>query len=221
METKTEHPILFSGAMVRAIMTGHKTMTRRVVKTNSHTGLPFGDFTGFKDSLGFPASEGFLWAGFGNPESPCYVKCPYGRVGDRLWVRETWNVLAGYDGGGMRPYQKIPNMKTCHTVLIYAADVDKRKMRPSIHMPRWASRITLEIVSIRVERLQVIDELGALDEGVECERIIKGVLNGVPGEFAEGEAREGFIKLWDSINAKRGFGWKVNPWVWVIEFKRI
>jgi len=125
--------------------------------------------------------------------------CPY-KVGMRLWVRETWGL-----------YDTEPKDGPEHAMIFYrASDGDNYELRyqlwrPSIFMPRWASRIMLEIVRVRVERLQDISEVDAKAEGVT----------------AASSARESYQTLWDQINKKRGWAWECNPWVWVIEFKKL
>jgi len=164
-----ERPILFSGPMVRAILEGRKTQTRRIVKPQ-------------------PLRDRGVMA-FNDGEHP-QMRCPYGKPGDRLWVRETWCP-------DVEPY-----------TFRYKADGDEplERWRPSIHIPRWASRITLEVVSVRVERLQNISEDDALAEGITLvERGTSPV--------------DQFNKLWESINGPGS--WEANPWVWVVEFKRI
>ena len=179
---KNEHPILFSTEMVRAILNGRKTQTRRVIKPQP-SGIRLSPFvkSGIEDIHGYE------------------IKIKY-HVEDMLWVRETW---ADFEGGINLPFEPI----------MYKADDDtaKYKWRPSIYMPRWASRITLEITNVRVERVQEISEDDARQEGCKS---WKGVLG--DGEMS---AREAFIRLWNSINQKRGYGWDVNPYVWVIEFE--
>lgn len=190
--TTKERPILFSGEMVRAILGGHKTQTRRVVKPQPHAGARWG-LQGWEDGHG------------------CALRNPYGQPGDLLWVRETW------------AYNEAQGT-------IYAADGDtpdpddndgpercRGRWRPSIHMPRWASRITLEVVSVRVERVQSITHEDALAEGIEdAEPGADLRIAGLPYSFA----RTRFCLLWNSINAARGYSWEVNPWVWVVEFRR-
>jgi hypothetical protein len=133
-------------------------------------------------------------------------ECPYGQPGDRLWVRETWRYA------DMAPRSRRVEFK---------ADGDHPgpfPWKPSIHMPRWASRIMLEVTGVRVERLQEITEKGARAEGCH------GMGSNGDAEFPpEGiiSAVEDFRDLWDSINESRGFGWDKNPWVWVVEFKRV
>jgi len=191
-----ERPILFSGPMVRPIIEGRKTQTRRVIKMK-----PSGNFLGYiKERLSY-------W--FQNEPLSIEIKCPFGVPGDRLWVRETyfWN--------GINEDQK--NNEHCY----YRADGEIQeqvedsegftKWNPSIFMPRWASRITLEIENVRVERLQEITEEDALKEGCE---IGHGLDDSSPF-FAKGQ----FKQLWDTINGPRS--WSENPWVWVIEFKRV
>ena len=171
-----ERPILFSGEMVRAILDGKKTQTRRVAKG---VALEWLDDAGFDPE--FVAKDNDL--------------CPYGKVGDRLWVRETW---------GMLPHPKQASQ------IIYKADneIDLDKWKPSIHMPRWVSRIVLEITDIRIERVQDITASDIKMEGVDVfgDDLVKKTL---------------FSDLWNKINAKRGFGWDKNPWVWVVTFKRV
>ncbi len=184
-----ERPILFSGPMVRALLADIKTQTRRVVKPQPRRvdgGVPFGDA---------PA-----WA-HAEPGS-AMMRCPYGIRGDRLWVREAWRpVHSGDKSLGAQ----------------YRADVsrDQTVWRPSIHMPRWASRITLEVTGVRVERLQDIGEADATSEGVDS---VYGDLYGIaePGERVQ---RAKFHLLWESINGPGS--WAENPLVWAVEFRRV
>ena len=180
-----ERQILFSGPMVRAILAGQKTQTRRVARLTDagHVKEPRGNRR---------------W----HTEDPdAAMACPYGQPGDRLWVREAWQSHVG-------PYGES---------IVYAhkaTDDDcLGPWRPSIFMPRAFSRMTLEIVSVRFEQLLEITEEDAKSEGV------------TPSDAALKVAHrpytESFIELWDSINAKRGIGWDSNPWVWVIEFRRV
>lgn len=185
----SEKPILFSGAMVRAILEGRKSQTRRVVK-------PPAPFTSTDADLDIQ------WAVGG-------MKCPYGKPGDHLWVREMWKPRGVGQGCATTP-------------VIYAAEYTfpnvVKAMRPwktSIFMPRWASRITLEIVEVRVQRLQDISEEDARAEGVGPLRADGRMLYGAY------PASDEFADLWDSINMKRGFGWNGNPFVWAITFKRV
>ena len=173
-----ERPILFSGPMVRAILDGRKTQTRRVVKPQP-------------DWIRPRVSDDGIAHGYCGSGPTDGIKCPYGTVGDRLWVRESW-AKSGEVGDATEYRADNP-------------DPIGAKWRPSIHMPRWASRIDLEITGIRVERLQEISERDAMAEG--CEYLTNSV------------ARSNFVKLWISINGQDS--WSANPWVWVIEFKRI
>lgn len=195
-----ERPILFSGPMVRAILEGRKTMTRRVVKLRHGA-----DVVVVNGKVWKPARVDY--AG--------YVDCPYGQVGDRLWVRESmlfdpdqgWRYSA--DGADVidENYGKI------------------NQRCPSIHMPRSCCRILLEITGVRVERLHEISEADAQAEGVE--RVVAGVgwrrycdpdseEVGVP---PCGDARRSFRSLWKFINGDES--WNANPWVWAVEFKRV
>lgn len=175
-----ERPILFSGAMVRAILDGRKRQTRRVAK----------EFDGLdvdKVLARFPRQRG----------------CPYGEPGDRLWVRETW----APDQCRADVFDPEPDR------LAYAADFvgePMRRWRPSIHMPRTACRLVLEITEVRVERLNDCSEADAEAEGI-------AFLREVPDVDETLTARQLYECLWDSINGARA--WEKNPWVWVVEFR--
>lgn len=195
-----ERPILFSGPMVRAILEGRKTQTRRAVKRAEDMEFDPCD-----------PSYGPFWKPYctGVPES-VKVPCPYGKIGDRLWVRES-----GYQPPHLTPKMLREGADTWPHY-IYSADGDEKewcrengwKSRPSIHMPRWASRITLEIVSVRVERLNAITHIDAIAEG--C----------TPHPDAPAQSMgDDYKGLWESINGPGS--WDLNPWVWVIEFRRI
>jgi hypothetical protein len=225
IETK-ERSILFSGAMVRAILEGRKTMTRRVVKPTQsmpkvaplrmEPWIVKGDEQETDDD-GLPC-----WAGF-HPDYPGEAKwfsCPYGGVGDRLWVRETharvwynaadgWQTIYRADTGNDGPMDG-------------SADGESQHWKPSIFMPRSLSRITLEVASVRVERVQEISEADAKAEGADQEfRTVLMSPSGCKDYHIPLSYRGGFANLWDEINGKRGFGWAVNPWVWVVEFRRL
>lgn len=220
-----ERPILFSGAMVRAILEGRKSQTRRVVKNP-----PAPVFCGLKSTLGYPTSEGSTWAGFGDPSDPMYVRCPYGQPGDRLWVRETWaetdrgcgTPVVAYAAGGCiavgRDGSTGPD--TLLPTIAWDETPQPERWRPSIHMPRWACRLVLEVTGVRVERLQAISEDDALSEGIDTEG--DDYLNG-EGWKAAGSAispeRYAFASLWRRINGDAS--WDANPWVWVVEFRRV
>lgn len=187
-----ESPILFSAPMVRAILSGQKTQTRRIAKLT--------DAAHVKEPRGHRR-----W----HPADPDAKNAsPYGQPGDRLWVSEKFRLIGEGPGDKVEWFgrEKIQ----------YFADEDQSyigKYRPSIHMPRWASRITLEITDVRVERLQDISEDDAIAEGVYA-----GFLEYDNGEGTE-TAKESFALLWNSLNGSGS--WKSNPWVWVVEFKRI
>ena len=191
-----ERPILFSGPMVKAILDGSKTQTRRGVKQ---------DREGLLDCKPTPAWDAF-WQ--------C-VACPYGKPGDRLWVRETWSADAWFDGHAPNDIPDsayIAYVSGRHAVAWPAA---MGKVRASIHMPRWASRILLEVTDVRVERAQDISEADAQAEGVKVDGNGHAVRDDVVNV---GGARTAFAELWESINGAGS--WAANPWVWVVEFRR-
>jgi hypothetical protein len=190
-----ERPILFSAPMVRALLDGRKTMTRRVLNKQPDP-----------DGLSRLADQR-VWH---DTSARAYL-CPYGQPGDLLWVRESW--AARLDQDHLSPSQ-LPRGtvgywadgpgKCCNTGCAGAAG----RVRAAMHMPRWASRILLEITSVRVERLHEISNEDAFAEGIN---------RPIDARYPVDE----FRALWDSISAARGFGWDVNPWVWVVEFRII
>jgi len=189
----TERPILMNGEMVKALLAGSKSQTRRLMKPQ-----PF-------KLCGITYWKDFSWCpGANQPDIASH--CPLGIAGSHLWVRETWQdgEFAQNEPKGPVYRATDPNWETC----------EGWKWKPSIFMPRSASRITLEILEVRVQRLQDISEDDAKAEGVgECQH---GLL------IDEGcNYRGGFQNLWESMNAKRVFGWAENPWVWCISFRRI
>lgn len=193
-----EKPILFSGQMVRAIIDRRKTQTRRIVK-------PQPDW--IDKSVMF-------WRGKAAMINE--HRCPYGQPGDRIWVRESHAPAADCWGRWERSIEKNCNLFGPGE-LHYKADSGKPyidRWRPSIHMPRWASRITLEITGVRIERLCDIDKTDSIAEGCA------GGHGAIAGYTYNATPIEQFRALWDSINAKRA-PWASNPWVWVIEFRRI
>lgn len=184
----TERPILFSGSMVRALLSGQKTQTRRICKPQPAS--PFQSVSG-------------AWVDM-RESGIAAIRCPYGEPGDRLWVRETWTT-----SDKVLPWIEDP--------FIYGADLNENgvtkwaaRWKPSIHMPRAASRITLEVTDICIERLQDISTEDARAEGYST---------------MEGP-RPWFSRIWDEINARddeksSNVSWSANPWVWVVEFRRI
>lgn len=210
-----EKPILFSGSMVRAILNDYKCQTRRVIKPQP----PHWRWNHYS------WDERCINVASDDDKDGYYVICPYGKPGDRLWVRETWAHDDVYCKdircGNIDHIWWKANEEQFGTANSFAGNA---RWHPSIHMPRWASRITLEIVKIRVEKLQDI----AKDENVE-DIFEEGLPKHAYYEFADNEptdinveeALEDFQDLWNSINAQRGYGWDHNPWVWVIEFKEV
>jgi len=194
-----EYPILFSGEMVQAILDGRKTQTRRVINPQS-----------LLDNKTRVAA--------------CY-ECPYGAPGDLLWVREThwidWYPSGVYDNDGNAG---VVHYRASTQWDVIAKSIDAH-WRPSIFMPRWASRILLEVTDIQVERVQNINDEDARKEGIQdvchCGDYVEshGYHSGHGAVSMPGWATENFSSLWDSINAKRGHSWESNPWVWVVGFK--
>lgn len=186
---------------MRAVIDGRKTQTRRVITSENAQDA---------DDWHFSHEHGLWESGVMGDGGPMahgeWVRCPYGRPGERLYVKETFA-------------KDVPG---CLRGISYRADHSDPRgdgpahpmtWRPSIFMPRWASRISLEVAAVRVERLQSISEGDAVTEGVDSIS-----MDDVPRQ-ATWCRRDDFAQLWNSINAKRGYGWGVNPWVWVVSFR--
>jgi hypothetical protein len=194
-----ERPILFSGPMIRAILDGKKTQTRRVIKPQ-----PANVWTEARMDNGV-ACFGAPWV-----KGIHVMSCPYGKAGDRLWVRETWGLSAVIPMGFQRSAIDAHGVTLARGDLAYRADEPSGRWcwRPSIHMPRWASRLTLEIVDVRVERVTDITPSDAYAEGIS--------------EVYPEHAVLAFQQLWDTINGARpGCAWVDSPWVWVVSFRRV
>jgi hypothetical protein len=219
-----EHPILFSAPMVRAILEGRKSVTRRVLKTQPMPPLPPGplyiiDEPGSR-TFDIHLRPRFSRGQFIGSDRMFTATAPYA-PGDRLWVREAWRTEARHDH---LPPRDVPPT----AIVSYEADYDREpndgcrgRYRPPMFMLRWASRITLEVTGVKVERLQDISEEEAKAEGPEW---ADGPYfpNGVPSHVVHHGWRARFAHLWDSINAKRpGCSWDDNPWVAAISFRRL
>ena len=202
-------PIIFSGAMVRALLADTKTQTRRIVKPQPFNGRPddevrkqmiengaLGQDESLTDLINGAIDHGFI------PEA----KCPYGHTGYRLWVRETY--FGNHFQHPNEPEDERELYYRADGLLNFEGEESLIKWRPSIFMPRWASRITLEIVNVRVERLQDISEEDAKAEGAAW---------GACGSPQEGSHKAGYAQLWENINGPGS--WDANPWVWVVEFR--
>lgn len=213
-----ERPILFSGPMVRALLAGTKTQTRRVVRGIYPPCRPEYD------------SESGLLEWFAGDEAFASTRCPYGVPGDRLVVREAWRYADWTeDGQPWVQYQADGSERLClHTPVEWAdrltdtwaaLSVGKAigepaadsKWRPSIHMPRWASRITLEVTGVRVERLNSISSEDAAAEGWPGPDTENSIASAYPIAW--------YAQLWERINGPGS--WDASPWVWAVEFKRI
>lgn len=216
-----ERGMIFNGEMVRAILDGRKTQTRRPVKFPVHD-----------KNLGCELSGNEL---AGELSAGNYLNSAFGRPGDRIWVRETWAILGNEDGCCIDWEEKLCKADERSAARIYRASCEQKPgnyglwsipddadwkphtkdhqyegaWRPSIHMPRWASRILLEITDVRVERLQSIT-LGDICNEVGC-----GLYDFRPATYGF----QVWEELWKSIYGAEN--WQANPWVWVIEFKRV
>lgn len=253
-----ERPIIFSGEMVKAILDGKKTMTRRVVKTQ-----PRDECTEIATSACFGHVEYRSTSEDRQTQSIlAKIKCPYGKIGDRLWVREAytvtgWNcddgsVYIKYLADGHEQYfdNETDEMECAIDSLVASVckELDKRKVpmlndeaydcsldknkprnRSPMFMPRFASRILLEITDIRVERLNDISEADAVKEGIKEFRI-NCSRDGIKTAYRDysdvhndvvtlNNPTASFRTLWDTLNEKKGYPWASNPWVWVVEFK--
>lgn len=222
-----ERPIMFTGDSVPLIINGTKTQTRRVMKPQLEEFVegplvharchpaPYYD--------AYNGGPGWCWWTSDDRQGSGWRNCPYGRPGDSLWVRETWCPLLDPDhfadpslprdaivygrknGAAYKASSADDDSERCRRELGY-------KWRSPMRMNRWASRLNLELTKVRVERLQEISEEDAKAEGAPL-----GVLPGVgPKRY-----RWGYRHLWNSLNLKRGFAWDTNPWVWVLDFKRV
>jgi hypothetical protein len=226
-----ERPILFKAPMVRALLDGSKTQTRRVAPIRELNILSHpGDMVTWGVSF-LKAVKGVLSSHSGGKFSDLQARSiiasmfnPYGKPGDRLWVRETWQHL---DNVGQRAHEFLPHQKHSRHCFFLADESDPTtkplsgRWRPSIHMPRWASRITLEITGVRVERLQDISEADARAEG--CVLLGQGPSVTTSDLLWSGRewplASAWYRELWEQINGTGS--WNANPWVWVVEFRRV
>lgn len=205
IRVQRERPILMSGPMVRALIAGNKTQTRRIIKRQPSVAV---------EHNGWPVEIARLESGawglcHGGVVHECVGCCPFGDIGDRLWVREAFRRHDGF----------VTYRADCTDV--FNATYGRGFWTPSIHMPRAASRITLEITAVRVERLNDITEEDAKTEGADAP---SGRLGGYPAPWATSKPgplnyRDSYRRLWDSINGKGS--WAKNPWVWRIAFRKV
>lgn len=227
MTERKERPVLFSGPMVRAFLEDRKGKTRRVIQPQP----PAEEAVRQKSGSGYswipPSGRIPHW----RPAGPVWavrelmgrepeLRCPYGAPGDRLWVRETWALEDCGEDGKRVVWQAdraaawaMPRSELGETYYL-PSDHAPDRWRPSIHMPRWASRLTLEVTDVRVERLQAVSADDAVDEGINPST--------VPGVGSDASIIAAFHQFWDSINGERpGCSWEANPYVWVVSFRRL
>ena len=231
-----ERPILFNGEGVRAILDGRKAQTRRVIK-------PQPALWDFLDIMFLPrwTLYGETWKSEGTMREEAPLLCPYGILGDRLWIRETWSTDVDIDSyareGELIPvhYRADPLPEGYEDEAHFLDVTGAEHWSPSIHMPRWACRVVLEVTGVRVERVQeiMVDDVaaegtpGMIGGRYQCTRCNS---NGWSYNYPDGcpycdgtglNHKEHYQRLWDSIYVKRGYGWDMNPWVWGIEFKMV
>lgn len=220
-----ERPILFNADMVRAVLDGRKTQTRRIIQSpakniqaSGHQVIEYrepGD-KWYGEHVFSMRNQSGTWCDY--TKEQFLAKCPFGAVGDRLWVRETFRVHSRATDVATLVYKASEQQSwTQQTHRVPIEKCNKPAVvdtwTPSIHMPRWASRITLEITCVRVERLNSMTEKDALAEG--C----LGGHDSIPGYQYSATPHEHFHHVWQSIYGADS--WQANPWVWVIEFKRV
>jgi len=224
----TERPIIFSAPMVRAILAGRKTQTRRIVKWQRNEDLNLSFSSLEPENIG-----GNRWTlssrdGMGCWNVRAHAHCPFGVPGDRLWVREAHAFTTGIDSAPLNTViyraddpsdQWAWNRKS-------RQDTPRSPWRPSIHMPRWASRITLEVERIRVQRVQDISDEDIEKEGIGASRVVAGDARcgcswryGVDGKHFALSPDQAFSELWDSIHGPGA--WDRNDWVWAVTFRRV
>jgi hypothetical protein len=213
----TERPILFSAPMIRALLAGTKTQTRRVVKPQPQPngGAGLSPVAPYKNSQG---NWAWVLAATGHGSGGNLFACPYGQPGDRLWVREAWRTT-GDDGrcDDMPPRDLQPHSVWYEANGMAPRDECTGKLRPSMFMPRWASRILLEVTGVRVERLQAISEADCWAEGIERSKESPTQASTIFSDYAS--PRTAYMHLWESINGPGS--WDANPWVWAVSFRRL
>jgi hypothetical protein len=204
-----ERPILVSTPLIRPILTDLKVHTRRLIR------LPEG--YDLAQNATVSHRHGVWWEVRCEPWETVVVRCPFGVPGDRLWVREAWQIVTGAKAGDLGAVVRYRDMELLSVTMPAQKPMPLGLTwdcwRPSIHMPRWASRISLEVTEMRVQRIQEITEEDARAEGV-CEHpAARSVVDSGMWTY-----RAAFRAVWDAIDPG---GWDRNPWVWVVAFKRV
>jgi hypothetical protein len=225
-----ERPILFSAPMVRAILDGSKTQTRRIVKLPHQNPLGQWEPTTVGGDCGGSTADGktvpLQGAIWHTRTGACLISL-YGQPGDRLWVRETFAIVPRTAYRCSEGVQQVLRPDDDHDAAIFREGWTRSRSgfrwRPSIHMPRWASRINLEITGVRVERLQDISEADAIAEGAILHdgrgTGHTGFRHNRDDGFVWAAAKASYMRLWEQINGTGS--WEANPWVWVVEFRRL
>lgn len=222
-----ERPILFKPELVTKILKGEKTQTRRVVlptMSKPKVAPLYMEPLIIDGEREIDKQSRPCWIGrhFQYPTQEKWFSCPYGKAGDRLWVREAWAKVPRTAYSQSPDVWQALNPDNDHDAAVYKAGWIRSEpsWKPSIHMPKWACRLRLKIKSIRVERIQAISAADCQAEGISVyqgDELIPAGTN----KLTDAIYIDQFIKLWESVNGSRGFGWDVNPWCWVVEFSPV
>lgn len=223
MSSQNERPVIFNSEMIKAILDGRKTQTRRIINPQPLKYFPEG--VANQDMPPHHLWWSFIYPSKHGSDTHCYIKCPYGKVGDTLWVREDYWICSGFyrnrkpllQGRYAIDEEKFGCLITENEWKLWSNRKYPYRKTSGRFMYKSIARIFLEVTNIRVERVQDIDHdwEDCLKEGVMGKNEACCDCNGLHIKVLWR-----FRELWDSINAKRGYGWDKNPWIWVVEFKK-